>query len=64
MSPGSVWGLYTWYAISAPGKEGEENYMIRNFIICNLHPMVKVKFTIEEAMKTQRKSRGIALLFL
>ena len=25
---------------------------------------VKVKFTLEQAMKTQRKSRGIALLFL
>jgi hypothetical protein len=29
-----------------------------------LDVMVKVKFSLEEAMKAQRGSRGIALLFL
>jgi hypothetical protein len=27
-------------------------------------PLVKVKFTLEQAMRAQRGSRGIALLFL
>ena len=30
----------------------------------NLHIKVKVKFTLEQATKAQRGSRGIALLFL
>jgi hypothetical protein len=36
-------------------------------VICTLHIVfvkVKVKFTLEQAMKAQRGSRGIALLFL
>jgi len=33
-------------------------------VIFILAPMVKVKFTIQEAMKTHRGSRGIAVLFL
>jgi hypothetical protein len=31
---------------------------------CEDQKKVKVKFTLEHAMKTQRGSRGIALLFL
>ena len=34
----------------------------RNF--ANAPKRVKVKFTLEQAMKTQRRSRGIASLFL
>jgi hypothetical protein len=33
-------------------------------IICGLLCKVKVKFTLEQAMKAQRGSTGIALLFL
>jgi hypothetical protein len=29
-----------------------------------LHDVIKVKFSLERAMKAQRGSRGIALLFL
>jgi hypothetical protein len=36
------------------------------FLICSvfINIKVKVKFTLEQAMKAQRGSRGIALLFL
>jgi hypothetical protein len=32
--------------------------------ICNNNNKSKVKFTLEQAMKAQRGSKGIALLFL
>jgi hypothetical protein len=46
----------------------ENNSMARlcgcRFPHCRLQVKVKVKFTLEQAMKVQRGSRGIALLFL
>jgi hypothetical protein len=37
--------------------------MLKNMVQPD-RPQVKVKFTLEQAMKAQRGSRGIALLFL
>ena len=37
---------------------------IKQFGLTSLYVTVKVKFTLEQATKTQRGSRGIALLFL
>jgi hypothetical protein len=41
-------------------------YIIRGMCVCMLfvNESVNVKFTIEEAMKTQMGSRGIAVLFV
>jgi len=33
-------------------------------LVMNVKVKVKVKFTLEQATKAQRRSRGIALLFL
>jgi hypothetical protein len=40
------------------------NTILAEKLYCILHKGKKVKFTLEQAMKAQRGSRGIALLFL
>jgi hypothetical protein len=47
------------YAASLRWKTWREEHSLKVF-----ENRVKVKFTLEQAMKAQRGSRGIALLFL
>jgi hypothetical protein len=47
-------------------KEGSVLQSVNNFctLQCKYSVKVKVKFTLEQAMKAQRGSKGIALFFL
>jgi hypothetical protein len=54
--------------IFGPEGEGRENCVMSNFVTCSPHQKigkinVKVNFTLEEATKVERGSRGIILLF-
>ena len=40
------------------------NIYIYIYIYTHTHTHIKVMFTLEQAMKTQKVSKGIALLFL
>jgi len=53
--------IFTQLTNVAVGRRLETNVLHYKY---NTMPKVKVKFTLEQAMKAQRGSTGIALLFL
>ena len=56
-----IFTVYTQLTNMAVGHRLETNVLHYKY---NTMPKVKVKFTLEQAMKAQRGSTGIALLFL
>ena len=55
---------YTTHQIQNASKNMRFSALLKNYVLLKLYRYLKVKVTLEPAIRTQRGSTGIALFFL